>query len=204
MKTNKTEIVIVLDRSGSMATMKADMEGGFKTFLNEQKKLSGECYLTLFRFDSVYEAINIHNINEVIIEPRNSTALIDAIGNAVVETGQRFAKMDEQDRPQNVIFVTITDGEENASREYKLDQVKDMVKLQTDTYKWRFVFLGAGIDSIKVGAGFGFAAGTSMDYNKGGSTDMFRSLSAYTCSVVQDSNFSGCFTEEDRKKSLVK
>lgn len=144
---NKTEIAIVLDRSGSMASIAGDMVGGFETFVAEQRKLPGECVLSLYQFDSkydvVYEARPLADVPPLVLKPRDSTALYDAIGRTIIRLGERLAAKPEAERPGAVIAMIITDGCENASREFTFARVRDMIATQERDYNWRFAFLGS-------------------------------------------------------------
>jgi len=155
-----TEIIMVLDKSGSMESIKSDTIGGFNHFLKDQQKEPGEANLTLVFFDTTYTIYpakpikTIKPLNHKTFVPGGCTALLDAIGRAVIETGKRLADMQEVDRPDKVIMVIMTDGLENASLEHNHQQVKDMIKHQEEKYSWKFIFLGAGPDA--------FAEGTSL------------------------------------------
>ena len=165
-----TDIVVVLDRSGSMRDIQHDTQGGFDTFVKGQKDQPGEAKLSLYQFDDkdevVYENLELGNVPPLNLQPRGYTALLDAIGKTIQSRGQYYASLAEEDRPERVIMVIITDGEENHSTEYTLAAVKEMVTLQQDTYKWQFVFLGADINAIAVGGNLGFARGATMDFAK--------------------------------------
>lgn len=144
---NKTEIVIVLDRSGSMASIASDMEGGVNRFLKEQAAQPGECIINLYRFDSavdvVFENLNAKDVGNIRLDPRDSTALLDAVGTAITRVGQKLAAQAEDKRAGAVIVLIVTDGQENCSKEYKRDQIRAMTKEQTDKYGWKFLYLGA-------------------------------------------------------------
>ncbi len=217
MNNNKTEVVIVIDRSGSMDSIKTDVEGGLKTFLNEQKKAAGECYVTLYQFDDIIEKVfenkNVQEINSISIVPRNSTALRDAIGKAVSETGERLEKTSENDRPGLVIVCIVTDGMENVSKEYSQARIKEMIEHQENVYNWKFLFVGANQDAVKVGAGLGINANSSMTYNTNSSSigATFMSLSTSGCMLRAAvskgdmnavKNFS--FSAEDRSAAFQK
>lgn len=196
MNKNKTELVIILDRSGSMASIKNDIENGFNLFLTEQRKLPGECLVSLYQFDSVceiaYSAKNLKEVTNIVIHPRGSTALIDTVCRAIKEVGKRLSDTAESDRPGKVIFHILTDGEENASREYSISTMKEMVKEQTEKYSWEFVFLGTNIDAISTGAHYGVSFGKSLSFTQGGIEDTFKSLSTATAAFRSgcDYNFS--------------
>lgn len=165
------DITIVLDRSGSMESIKDDTIGGFNSFLEDQKETPGDDLLTLIQFDNRYEVVHdavplseVKPLNGKTFVPRASTALLDAIGRAINSTGARLATMKEEDRPEQVIFVIVTDGYENASQEFSRKQVFDMIDHQTEKYSWQFVYLGANQDAIKVASNLGISAGSSMSY----------------------------------------
>jgi hypothetical protein len=158
----QTEIVVVLDRSGSMASILESTIQGFNTFLNEQKNAEGEAYMTLVQFDDRYEidykSKPIAEVEELIagvtFKPRGTTALLDAIGKTI----------NELETTRDVIFVIITDGEENASKEYKHDAIKKIIADKEASGGWKILYLGANQDAIKVGASFGVSAGNAMSF----------------------------------------
>lgn len=142
-----------------MGTVKDDTIGGVNEFVRSQKKVPGDADFTLVQFDDVYEVLQssvpIRDARELTNEtyqPRNSTALLDAIGRTINSTGDRLGKMSESDRPEKVVFVVITDGHENASKEFNRSQIFDMIKHQREVYKWEFVFIGANQDAIDSGS----------------------------------------------------
>lgn len=155
--TNKelSEIICVIDRSGSMAPCQDDAIGGFNTFLKDQREAKiGECRLTLVLFDHEYNVLydgkpieEVPELNHDTYQPRGATALLDAIGQAINVVGERLHKTPEGRRPGAVIFVVLTDGYENASREFSYSTIQRMIKEQTDRYSWQFVFLGQSIDA---------------------------------------------------------
>lgn len=152
MRSDLSDITVVLDRSGSMSSCKADAEGGLNTFIDEQKKLPGSAIFSLVQFDTdyefVYKGTPIQNVLACALVPRGQTALLDAVGRAIVETGERLSKTPEGERPGLVCFVIITDGQENASREFRLSKIKEMIEHQQNIYKWKFTFLGAKQDAF--------------------------------------------------------
>ncbi len=168
MKKGKSEVIIVIDRSGSMQSIKTDIEGGLKTFIDKQKLEQGECFVSLYSFDDttekVFECKDIKEVKQILVEPRGSTALFDALGKAINEVGERLNKTDESERPEVVIFLALTDGGENASKEFKNDQIKEMIKTQETVFNWKFVYLGANQDAFASGQRYGFSGSTSMTY----------------------------------------
>lgn len=150
-----TEIVVVMDKSGSMDMRRADAIGGFNSFLADQQKEPGEANLTLVFFDTTYtipvKGVPIKEVvplNEDTYRPGGNTALNDALARAIIETGARLAAMPEEERPGKVICVIITDGEENSSVEHTKRQVKEMVEHQESKYDWAFIYLGVGVDAF--------------------------------------------------------
>jgi len=200
-----THIALVVDRSGSMTTIKKDMEGGLQTFLKEQAELPGKCLVDLTIFDTVIEEVYTGRPVKsatVAIEPRGGTALLDAIGKAVVSLGERLAKMSEDDRPENIIVAIITDGEENSSREWTSVTIKDLVEQQQTEWSWKFVFLGANMDAFSVGHGMGMAKGMSSTYaaNAAGVRAGAQSLGTYT-TAVRSGQKDAKLVEEDEETS---
>ena len=162
MKDNLTEIVFILDESGSMSRLTDDTIGGYNSFVKEQKNQSGEAYLTTVLFDDRYivlhDHINIHEVPELTwqeYKPLGLTALMDAIGRTINNVDERLANTPEEERPSHVIFVITTDGYENASQEYTKEKVKEMIEHQQTKYSWEFMFLGAGIDAYEEAASIG-------------------------------------------------
>jgi len=183
-----THISLIVDRSGSMITIKSDMEGGLRTFLKDQAALPGKCLVDLAIFDTEFEQVYTGRPvadARVALVPRGGTALLDAIGKTVVSLGERLSHMSADDRPENVIVAIITDGEENSSREWELDQIKKLIEMQQSEWSWKFVFLGANMDAIAAGSGMGLAKGMSMGYqaSAAGTRVGTQSLSNYTTAV---------------------
>jgi len=145
-----TLIGVLVDRSGSMDTIKEDMEGGIKSFLTDQYKL-GTTEIAVGQFDNSYDLVSgIHPLaenEEIVINPRGLTALNDAVGYFTTYIGEELAAREEQDRPGKVIIAIITDGKENMSKEWKLDQVRDLIKRQEDEYGWEFIFMGSELNT---------------------------------------------------------
>lgn len=162
-------IVMVLDRSGSMTTMKHNMELAIDNFVKEQKGYSGEANFTLVQFDDSvdrkFDRIPINSVPYITITPRGSTALYDALGQTIDEVGKELAALNEDQRPNKVIFVVITDGFENASRTYERSQILDKINHQSSVYNWQFVYLGANQDAIANGASVGFNVDACANYS---------------------------------------
>jgi len=166
-----SEIVVIVDRSGSMQPIREDAIGGFNTFLEEQKKVPGSANLTLVLFNDGYQLVHsavplgdAKSLDATTYIPGGTTALLDAIGKTIDDVGTRLAAMAESDRPNKVIVAILTDGLENASRKYTRDRIFDMIKLQTETYKWEFFFLAANQDAIATATSMGMAAGAATAY----------------------------------------
>ena len=175
MRDNFTDITVVLDRSGSMAAVADDTIGGFNQFLLDQKRAPGSGVLTLVQFDNEYEFVHtavpladVPPLSPATFIPRGSTALLDAINRAIGETHERIVKTDESQRPGTVIFVILTDGQENSSREATLEQVFARITEQQEKRGWQFIFLGANQDAIKSAARLGIARGSSLHYAHSG------------------------------------
>jgi len=154
MKKDLCELVVIIDESGSMGSVVSDTIGGFNTFLNTHKKLPGEAKLTLVKFDTSYNIVHngtnikdVEALNEKTYYPSGMTALLDATGKTIDEVGKRLSSTPIEERPEKVIVMIITDGEENSSKEYKKDKIKKMIEHQQDNYKWEFVFMGADQDA---------------------------------------------------------
>jgi uncharacterized protein YegL len=151
-----TEIVVVLDRSGSMVDIQGDMVGGLKQFISDQQKCDGKANFTLVQFDTeyetVYEGVDIQDVNEISLVPRGWTALLDAIGRTIEETSNRLAKIDPD---RKVVFVIITDGLENSSKEFDKSTILEKIKHFEQVHSWKFIYLGANQDAIKEGTSLG-------------------------------------------------
>lgn len=210
MKKDKTEIIILLDRSGSMDLIKEDMEGGIKTFIEDQRTISGDCRVSYYRFDNEWEMvfdnidINHKDANEIKLRPRGATALLDAIGKTVNVVGERLEKTPENDRPEKIVFVIITDGLENDSREFSREQVMEKIKHQEEKYNWEFVYLGANQDAIKEGGNLGVFYDKSITYSttKAGIANTYDMLSS-KLRGLRTSNESITFNAQDRQATMV-
>lgn len=172
-KQGYADITIILDRSGSMGTIWPDTVGGLAKLVEDQRAVPGECTLTLAAFDDKYDvpirATPVRDVRPMAealkdFGPRGSTALLDAVGRGIVETGERLSKLAEADRPEKVIFVISTDGGENASKEYTRARVAEMVKHQTDAYAWEFIYLGANQDAFAIAGAIGVPHANAMNF----------------------------------------
>ncbi len=169
MNNNLTDVTLIVDRSGSMITCKIEAENGVNTFISEQKKQPGECTFTLVQFDTVYDFVfkgqNIQDVGTYTLCPRGWTALLDAVGRAINETGERLAAMPEDQRPGLVTFVIVTDGQENSSHEFTLAKIKEMIEHQQSVYSWKFTFLGANQDAFATAGSLGIPKMSAATYN---------------------------------------
>ena len=168
MNADLTDITLVIDRSGSMEAIKTDAEGGVNSFIAEQAAEPGEAVVTLLQFDTEYEFVHqgvpICDVPKYKLVPRGATALLDAVGRAINETGERLAKMAESDRPGLVIVVVVTDGQENSSQEFTKALLKEMIERQQNEYNWHFTFLGANQDAFDEAGGIGIHAAGVANY----------------------------------------
>lgn len=171
MKLDLTDITLVIDRSGSMQDIRSDAEGGVNAFIENQAKEPGEALLTLVQFDTEYEFLHkgvpIVDVPKYELVPRGSTALLDAVGRAINETGERLSKMNEADRPGLVVFVVMTDGLENSSQEFSKPRIKEMIQHQQQMYGWQFTFLGADQDAFAEASAMGMDAAGAANFSKG-------------------------------------
>ena len=187
MNKERTEIVVLMDASGSMHSIREDAVGGFNAFVEDQKKESGEANLTVTFFDSNryakwQDGIHLQACPALGEEyqPGASTPLLDATGRTIEELGVRLSGLDDAERPGKVMVIILTDGHENSSRHFTKEQVKGLIRQQEDAYKWEFVYLGANVDAFAEGAEMGFRAQNIAGYtsSKKGIRAAFDVLSA--------------------------
>ena len=192
MKKNLTELVFILDRSGSMAGLEGDTIGGFNAMLQKQRGEPGEAVISTVLFDNETEVIHdripldrVPRLTEKEYYVRGCTALLDAVGGAIHHIGNVHKYAREEDRPEKTLFVITTDGMENASRRYTYDQVKAMIERRREKYGWEFLFLGANIDAAREAARFGIRADCAADYHADsmGTEAVYESVCEAVCQV---------------------
>ena len=172
MKENLTELVFILDRSGSMGGLESDTIGGFNSMLKKQQAEPGDCRITTILFDDNYEVlhdrIDIKAVNEITAKEyyvRGCTALLDAVGKTIKKISKVQKNTSEYYRAEKVLFIITTDGMENASKEFNYDKIKSMVEKQKKKHNWEFIFLGANIDAIDVANRFGIARNRAQNFH---------------------------------------
>ena len=192
MKNNLTEIVFILDRSGSMAGLEDDTIGGFNGMIEKQKQEQGDAYVSTILFDNysevVHDRVDIRNVPPMTRKEyyvRGCTALLDAVGKAIHHIGNVHKYAREEDRPEKTLFIITTDGMENASREYTYDRVRRMIEYEKEKYGWEFLFLGANIDATSEAARFGISEDRAANYHadREGTAVVYEAMSEAVCSV---------------------
>ena len=192
MKKNLTELVFILDRSGSMAGLEADTIGGFNAMIEKQKGEPGEAIVSTVLFDNecdvIHDRVDVQKIPRMTEKEyyvRGCTALLDAVGGAIHHIGNVHKYAREEDRPEKTLFVITTDGMENASRKYSYERLKGMIQRQKEKYGWEFLFLGANIDAAGEAARFGIDADHSANYHADstGTAVIYEAVSEVVCNV---------------------
>lgn len=204
--SNYTHMAFLLDASGSMASIKSDVEGGFNAFIADQRTQPGRCTVTLADFSSPgdyqlqYAGRNLAEVGPLSLQPRGMTALLDAIGRLITETGQWLAALPEAERPGLVIVGIMTDGHENSSLEWTRAGVKALIEEQERTFNWVFHYVGANQDAIEVGGGLGVRADASLTYAPAAAG---AAMAAYSDSLssLRGAVASGAPVETARRKS---
>ena len=175
MKKNLTELVLILDRSGSMAGLESDTIGGFNAMLEKQKKVKGEALVSTVLFSDTSEVIHdrlpvkdVAPMTDREYSVGGCTALLDALGDAIGHIGNIHKYARQEDIPEHTLFVITTDGMENASRKYDVERVKEMIERQKSKYGWEFLFLGANIDAVKTASSFGISQDRAANYHSDG------------------------------------
>ena len=202
MKNNITELVCILDRSGSMSGLESDTIGGFNSLITKQKKEDGACYVSTVLFNSestvIHDRVPIEKIEPMTANdyvPAGNTALLDAIGGAIHHIGNIHKYAREEDVPEHTIFVITTDGLENASHRYSSREVKRMIERQKEKYGWEFIFLAANIDAVETAANIGISRNRAANYRADGegTVHMFgamaKAVSSMRCSVALDEDW---------------
>ena len=189
---NITELVFILDRSGSMAGLEADTIGGFNAMIEKQRKEAGECYVSTVLFDNISEVLHdrvrlseIGPMTDKEYTVRGSTALIDALGGAIHHIGNVHKYARREDVPAHTMFIITTDGMENASHKYSSERVKSMIQRQKEKYGWEFLFIGANIDAVETAARYGIDRDRAVNYNadREGTRVVYESVSRAVCNV---------------------
>lgn len=192
MRKGLTEIVFILDRSGSMSGLEADTIGGFNSMIDKQKKQEGEAYVSTVLFDDrsevLHDRVPMSKVPVMTDEEyyvRGCTALLDAVGGAIHHIGNVHKYAREEDRPEKTLFVITTDGMENASRQYSYEKVQKMIKRQQEKHGWEFIFIGANIDAVQEAKKFGIKKERAVNYvhDEEGTETLYRSVGKAVCTM---------------------
>ena len=172
---SRDEIVLIIDKSGSMEYIKEDAIGGFNAFLSEQKKIDREANVTLVLFDDRYQLVHngtdireVKPLTEQTYLPSGTTALLDAVGRTVDRVGERLDTLPESEKPENVIIFILTDGKENASADYSRDTIREMIEHQESVYNWEFIYGGANQDAFAEAGSLGIKVQNAFDFEATG------------------------------------
>lgn len=202
---NITELVFILDRSGSMSGLESDTVGGFNTMIEKQKKQNAPCYVSTVLFNHtsevLYDRVKLGEVQKMTEDDffvGGSTALMDAIGGAIHHIGNIHKYIRSEDVPANTMFVIMTDGMENASRNYSSDRVKQMIERQKKRYGWEFLFIGANIDAVETAARYGIDADRAVNYHadKEGTRVVYQSVANAVCSLRENKELKADWSEE--------
>ena len=202
---NITELVFILDRSGSMSGLEADTIGGFNSMIEKQRKEDGECYVSTVLFDNysevLHDRVKLSEIKPMTHEEytvRGCTALIDAIGGAIHHIGNIHKYARPEDVPAHTMFIITTDGQENASHRYTSERVKHMIERQKARYGWEFLFIGANIDAVETAAQYGIDRDRAVNYNADGQGTqiLYESVSKAVCNVRASAPLSADWSED--------
>lgn len=191
-RNNITELVFIIDRSGSMAGLEADTVGGFNSMIEKQKRQSGRCYVSTVLFNDkskvVHDRVALERIRHMTREdymPGGCTALIDALGDAIKHIAHIHKYSRPEDVPENTIFVITTDGMENASHRYTADEVRRKISLEKEKYGWEFLFIGANIDAIETARTYGIAPDRAVNYraDEKGTRVLYETVARAVCNT---------------------
>ena len=213
MKKDLTELVFILDRSGSMQGLEGDTIGGFNSLLEKQKKEPGEAFVSTILFDDrvevLHDRVRVGRVPPITREEyyvRGCTALLDAIGEAIHHIGNIHKYARSEDVPEHTLFVITTDGMENASRRYSAQQIKQMIQRQKELYGWEFLFLGANIDAVETAGHLGIAPDQAVNYHcdsEGTRLNyqvLSQAVSSVRCSAPLDEHWKDAIEEDFRKR----
>jgi uncharacterized protein YegL len=210
-----TDITIILDRSGSMQTIREDTIGGVNSFIDSQKEDESSDLVTLVQFDHEYETLyeaaeldQVANLTAETFVPRGSTSLLDALGRTINTTQERLGNLEDDEKPEKVIFVIVTDGQENTSKEFSKKQVFNLISERTEKDGWEFIYVGANQDAIATGRDIGVAAGSSICYaaNSVGVTNTYDNISRSVSTRKRSKGWTKLsnFTQKERDGSMGK
>ena len=213
-KNGTTELVFIIDRSGSMAGLEADTIGGFNSMIEKQKKIDGKAYVSTVLFDNysevIHDRVDIKNVAPMTDEEysvRGCTALLDAIGGAIHHIGNVHKYARPEDVPEHTMFIITTDGMENASKNYSSDKVKEMIRRQEEKHGWEFIFVAANIDAVETAESIGIRRERAANYahDKDGTEALYYAMSeavatVRACKKLDDSDWRKRLDEKDKRK----
>lgn len=211
MKNNITELVFILDRSGSMSGLESDTIGGFNSMIEKQKKQDGKCYVSTIVFDNESKVVHdrlelsrVPKMTEKDYSVRGSTALVDAIGGAIHHIANIHKYARPEDVPEKTLFVITTDGYENASYKYTADRVREMIKKEKEKYGWEFLFIGANIDAVQTASNFGIAANRAVNYNADsqGTSVVYDAVAETVCSLRAEKSIKDNWSDDINRDFL--
>lgn len=204
MNDDLTLVAVLVDRSGSMASRRSDMEGGLNAFIEDQRKQPGFLDLAIGQFSTTFETVKtmgrLDTAYRYELIPRGGTALLDAMGNYIIDIGQQLAAKNDSERPNKVIMVVVTDGEENSSKEWRKEQVRELVEQQRSQWSWEFVFLGANMDAVANAGALGIPRSSSLTFTTSNAQDSYGMVSNYV-NMVRTVG-SAAFTDQDRQDAV--
>lgn len=207
MRQDLTDITLIVDRSGSMSDCQSDAQGGINTFIKEQRQAEGDATLTLVQFDTEYDFLHrgspIQDVPEFQLVPRGMTALLDAVGRGINEAGERLDKLTEEDKPGCVVFVIVTDGHENSSKEFTRDKVRELIERQKSQYNWQFTFLGVDQRAFAEAVAMGIPAAAVATYDPNAkSGEAYKAASSNVtrmrCCAMSGKGISSAFSGDER------